>query len=82
VHPSAWAEGIAPVWDAFWTTYLDGSGDRDVLEVIPPFFAWRALVVASPVWYPGIGPDARDALLRFAERALDAGRFDPTDALI
>lgn len=82
VYPSAWAEGIAPVWDAFWSTYLDGSGDREVLEVIPPFFAWRALVVASPVWYPGISAAARDALLRFAERALDAGRFDPKDALI
>lgn len=79
VYPDAWPSGLAPVWDAFWTAYLEGSGDRDVLAVIPPFFAWRALVVASPVWYPGIRPEARDAILRFAERALSAGRFDPAD---
>ena len=30
---------------------------------IPPFLAWRALVVASPVWYPSLTPAMRDALL-------------------
>lgn len=77
VYPDAWAEGLRPVWEAFWTRYLEGSGDREVLEVIPPFFAWRALVVASPVWYPSITVGCRDALLRFAEEALEAGGFDP-----
>jgi aminoglycoside phosphotransferase family enzyme len=68
------------VWTAFWETYLGATGDREVLEVIPPFLAWRALVVASPVWYPGISPEARDALLAFAEEALDAGGIDPSRA--
>lgn len=77
VYPQAWAEGLAPVWTAFWTAYLEGSGDREVLEVIPPFFAWRALVVASPVWYPSLTPACRDALLGFAEETLEAGGFDP-----
>ncbi|MFT3774231.1 MAG: phosphotransferase [Minicystis sp.] len=77
VYPGAWREGLAPVWEAFWTRYLEGSGDREVLEVIPPFFAWRALVVASPVWYPALTPEMRDALLGFAEGMLEAGRFDP-----
>ena len=76
VYPSSWQEGLAPVWDAFWSTYLDGSGDHEVLGVIPPFFAWRALVVASPVWYPGLTFEARDALLAFAERLLDEGSLD------
>jgi hypothetical protein len=77
VYPGSWAEGLAPVWDAFWSTYLGGLDDRAVLEVIPPFFAWRALVVASPVWYPSLTPACRDALLSFAEETLDAGGFDP-----
>jgi streptomycin 6-kinase len=76
VYPAAWREGLAPVWEAFWTTYLDGSGDAEALEVIPPFLAWRALVVASPVWYPALTASMRDALLGCAERALDAGRLD------
>ncbi len=73
VSPRAWRRGIEPVWGAFWSTYLDRSGDREVLEVIPPFFAWRALVVASPVWYPSLTPAMRDALLAFAEGALASG---------
>jgi hypothetical protein len=80
VYPGAREHGLAPVWDAFWTAYLDGSGDREVLEVIAPFFAWRALVVASPVWYPALTPEARDKLLGFAEQALEQG-FDPGAAL-
>jgi aminoglycoside phosphotransferase (APT) family kinase protein len=77
VYPDAWSRGLMPVWDVFWSTYLDGTGDREVLEVIPLFFAWRALVVASPVWYPSLTPAMRDALLGFAEGLLTAGGFDP-----
>ena len=46
------------------------------LETAPPFLAWRALVVASPRFYPGLGAPARDLLLGLAERALDAGRLE------
>jgi aminoglycoside phosphotransferase (APT) family kinase protein len=77
VYPDAWRRGLEPVWDAFWSTYLDATGDREVLAAIPPFFAWRALVVASPVWYPSLTPAMRDQLLGFAEATLDAGTFDP-----
>jgi len=80
VHPGAWSRGLEPVWDAFWSTYLGVAGDDEVLEVIPLFFAWRALVVASPVWYPSLTPAMRDALLGFAEGALDAGSFHPAAA--
>lgn len=80
VHPRAWSGGLKPLWDTFWSTYLAARGDSEVLEVIAPFFAWRALVVASPVWYPDVPAVSRDALLTFAERALDAPAFDPADA--
>ncbi len=79
VYPGSWKEGLEPLWDAFWTTYLNGTCDKGVLEVIAPFFAWRALVVASPVWYPSLSADERDRLLSFAEVALDAESFDPFD---
>ena len=78
VYPGSWREGLAPLWDAFWTTYLAGAGSG-VLEVIAPFLAWRSLVVASPVWYPNISNDARHTLLRFAELGLMRSRFDPSD---
>ncbi len=39
------------LWDCFWQTYLQQTADEQLLALIAPFFAWRALVVASPVWY-------------------------------
>jgi len=70
------AGGLLALWDRFWQTYL--AGDRvDVLAGVAPFYAWRALVLASPIWYPHISAAERDRILAFAERALAADRFDP-----
>ncbi len=75
-HPESWARGLRPLWREFWSRYLAASGDRAALETAPPFLAWRALVVASPRFYPHLGAEARDLLLGLGERALDAGRLD------
>ncbi len=65
------------LWDRFWQTYLDRTGDTELLEAAALYFAWRGLVLASPVWYPGIDDGVRDRLLRFVERVLGADSFDP-----
>ncbi len=75
-RPGSWPRGLGPLWHRFWSRYLAASGDREVLETAPPFLAWRALVVASPRFYPRLGAAARDLVLGLAERALDAGRLD------
>lgn len=73
----AWQSGLGRLWDRFWQTYL--AGDRvDVLAAVAPFYAWRALVLASPKWYPHLTDADRDRILGFAERALAAERFDPS----
>lgn len=72
----AWARGLGPLWDRLWSRWLAATGDREVLETAPPFLAWRALVLASPRFYPHLGAEARDLLLRLAERSLDEGRLD------
>ncbi len=75
-HRGAWARGLRPLWRSFWARWLEATGDREALEVAPPFLAWRALVVSSPRFYPHLGAPARDLLLRLAELALDAGGLD------
>jgi hypothetical protein len=77
-HRAAWARGLGVLWRRFWETYFAAGGERAVLESAPPFLAWRALVLASPRFYPHLSTDGRDALLRLAERALEGPRFDPT----
>jgi len=63
--------------DLFWQQYLDRTGDEEALTTIQPFYAWRALVVAHPLWYPGLPPMVREKMLRIAEMALSKNRFDP-----
>lgn len=65
------------LWTVFWDTYLDRTGDDDILAVIAPFFAWRGLVIASPVWY-NVETSTRRAVFRFIERVLREDTFDPT----
>jgi hypothetical protein len=61
----------------FWDTYMEASGDKDVTATAAPFFAFRGLVVASPVWYPTLSIDVRRKIFRFIENVLDAPRFEP-----
>lgn len=79
-HPGAWRGGLGAMWHRLWERYVARTGDRAVLEVAAPWLAWRALVVASPRWYPGLSADGRDRLLTWIERVLDAPRFEPGSA--
>jgi hypothetical protein len=68
------------LWLRFWRRYLEGSADPGVLEAAAPFIAWRALVMASPVWYPGLDERLRQKLFEFIRNVLAAERFDPERA--
>ena len=78
--PGAWSRGLGALWHRLWSTYLDATSDRELLEVAAPWLAWRALVIANPRWYPGLSADGRDRLLTWIELALAAPRFDPASA--
>lgn len=67
------------LYGRFWERYLSQTGDEELLRVVQPFFAWRALVLASPVWYPDLRRSVRETLFRFAENVLDTDRFSPAD---
>ncbi len=69
--------GFETLFRRFWDRYLDASGDGELLEVAPPFFAFRGLVMASPVWYPTLDEKVRRALFDFILGVLDAPAFDP-----
>lgn len=66
------AEPFVTLFKLFLEAYLRDSGDDELLEVMPPFLAFRALVIGHPRWYPTLPPGVREALLGFA-RALMAG---------
>ena len=71
---------LGVLWDRFWARYLERTGDRELLDVAAPFITFRALVMASPTWYPTLSDDIRRALLNLARAALAADTFDPRAA--
>jgi hypothetical protein len=68
------------LWRRFWERYLERSGDRELVEVAAPFFAFRGLVMANPVWYPALDASVRRKMLSFVRNVLDAPTFDPARA--
>jgi hypothetical protein len=60
----------------FWKNYLDRTGDEEILSVVSPFFAWRSLVLASPLWYPHLPANVRKKIIRFAVRVLAIKKFE------
>jgi hypothetical protein len=71
---------LEKLFRAFWDRYLEHSGDGAILEAAAPFFAFRALVMANPVWYPALDEALRRKILAFALNVLAAPRFDPARA--
>ena len=45
--------------------------------MIPPFFAFRALVIGHPRWYPALDPGTREALFGFARSLMAGGALTP-----
>ena len=66
------------LFQRFWDRYLEKSGDQELLEVVAPFFVFRALVLASPVWYPNLADRVRRQLFAFSLAILSEERFDPS----
>ncbi len=59
----------------FWDRYREKSGDDDLDSVIAPHFAFRALVLANPLWYPTETEGLRRMLFRLMLSILEADRF-------
>lgn len=64
------------LFNIFWKNYLDKTGDEEILSIIQPFFAWRGLVVASPVWYPNLPEQVRAKLFNFIRNVLETEKLD------
>ena len=60
----------------FFDVYLEKTGDYELLEAIQPFYAFRGLVVASPIWYPNISAETRLKMFNFINNVLDTEKFD------
>jgi len=60
----------------FWRNYIDKTCDEEILAFVQPFYAWRGLVVASPLWYPNLPLDVRIKLFNFIKNILSVDKID------
>jgi len=70
--------GLGSLFSRFWERYLARSGDRALNDVAAPYFAFRGLVMASPVWYPHLTAHVRRTLIDFIAAVLQADTFVPS----
>ncbi|MBI5742026.1 MAG: phosphotransferase [Nitrospirae bacterium] len=59
----------------FYNEYINETGDREVMEVVAPFYAFRGAVVADPVFYPEVTPENRKKIFNFMHGVLDDESF-------
>ena len=71
--------GSEVLFKRFWERYLNESGDQEMLGVAAPYFAFRGLVMASPVWYPKLPDKVRQSLFTFILTVLERETFDPNE---
>ena len=69
--------GLETLFLRFWERYLENSGDLEMLRVAAPFYAFRGLVMASPLWYPNLSNVVRQRLIAFITAVLENDTFDP-----
>jgi len=58
------------LFEKFWETYLRKTGDEEILTTVQPFYAWRGLVIASPIWYPNLPLEIRKKIFNFIKNVL------------
>ncbi len=63
----------------FYNEYIKLSGDMELLQVVQPFYAFRAAVVGNPVFYPDISPERRRQIFNFMKDILKIDIFKPEE---
>ncbi len=61
----------------FLKRYIELTDDKNILKVCQPWFAFRAIVIASPLFYPDNPENVREALINFALNVMRIEEFDP-----
>jgi len=61
--------------DLFFEEYIKESHDEEITGVVAPFFAFRGVVVANPVFYPELTLEQRRLIFKFVHNVLDDERF-------
>ena len=78
---SVWQTGklidsLRRLTETFFQIYMDKTRDEELLRVIAPFYAFRGLVVAHPLYYPELTSSQRRTIVAFIRNVLDSEEFN------
>ena len=59
----------------FYETYINKTGDKELFEIVAPFYAFRGAVVANPLFYTNVTPESRQKIINFVNAVLDDESF-------
>lgn len=59
----------------FFDAYIKKTKDNELYEVLAPFYAFRGVVVANPVFYPEVTPENRQKIFNFVRGVLKDKAF-------
>ncbi len=60
----------------FYDEYVEKTKDFEIYEIVAPFYAFRGIVVANPVFYPDITPENRRKIFNFVHGVLNDKSFN------
>jgi hypothetical protein len=66
---------FAELFRLFWEEYLRKTNDKEIFNVVQPFFAFRALVITNPGFYGEDSNEIRRKLLNFGHSVLEEPSF-------
>jgi phosphotransferase family enzyme len=69
------AEPFGALFRLFLDEYVHASGDQGLFEVLPPFVAFRAFVLAHPAWYPTLDAVTRATIIRLGRAMIESRAF-------
>jgi hypothetical protein len=75
-HYGKFLDPFKTLFNRFMNGYLKATGDEELLSIIPPFYAFRGLVVTHPHYYPDMEHAKRRSILNFIVNVLNTDRFE------
>jgi len=60
----------------FFYEYIKKTNDHELHEVVAPFYAFRGVVVANPIFYPEVTPENRQRIFNFVREVLRDKSFN------
>lgn len=75
-HYGEYKKPFSDLFETFFERYFEKTKDEEMLKVMAPFYAFRGLVIAHPLYYPALDSFKRRKIMNFIVNVLNSKEFD------